>query len=321
MPAYLSTLDQSVKRDIPLILFGNPDMRFTLRQLEVFLAVAQHESVSRAAHDLAMSQSAVSGALADLERQFEIQLFERLGKRVQLSGLGRSLRPRAQALLEQAGELETGLTNQSAVGLVRVGATLSIGNYLMVPEIARFMREHPGARVTLHVANTAEIARKVLNFEIDIGLIEGELQEPELDVSRWRPDELVVFCAPNHPFSKKPTLSDEDLVRASWIVREPGSGTRQAFDRAMHGILSQLEIVLELQHTEAIKSAVEAGLGVGCVSRIALEEAFRYRTLVPCRVPARDFHRYFYLVLHKQKYQSAGMRGLLEQFQNQAVAD
>ena len=295
-------------------------MRYTLRQLEVFLAVAHHESVSRAAEDLAMSQSAVSGALADLERQFEIQLFERLGKRVQLSGLGRSLRPRAQALLEQATELETGFKNQTAVGLVRVGATLSIGNYLMVPEIARFMRENPGARVTLDVANTVEIARKVLEFEIDIGLVEGELHEPELEVTHWRPDELVVFCAPSHPFAKKRTLSDADLISASWIVREPGSGTRQAFDRAMHGILSDLEIVLELQHTEAIKSAVEAGLGVGCVSRIALEEAFHHGTLVPCRVPQRDFQRSFYLVLRKQKYKSAGMQSLLEQFRAQGGA-
>jgi DNA-binding transcriptional LysR family regulator len=302
------------------MVFGITDMRFTLRQLEVFLAVAQHESVSRAADDLAMSQSAVSGALADLERQFEIQLFERLGKRVQLSGLGRSLRPRAHALLEQAAELESGLSNQSAVGLLRVGATLTIGNYLMVPEIARFMREHPGARVTLDVANTAEIVRQVLNFEIDVGLIEGELNEPELEVTRWRPDELVVFCAPNHAFAKKRSLTDADLIHASWIVREPGSGTRQAFDRAMHGILSELEIVLELQHTEAIKSAVEAGLGVGCVSRIALAEAFSYKTLVPCRVPQRDFQRSFYVLVHKQKYQSANMRKLLEQFRERAVS-
>jgi DNA-binding transcriptional LysR family regulator len=188
----------------------------------------------------------------------------------------------------------------------------------MVPEIARFMREHPGVRVTLDVANTAEIARKVLSFEIDIGLVEGELHDPELEVSRWRADELVVFCAPNHPLAKKAALSDRDLIEAPWIVREPGSGTRQAFERAMHGILAELDIVMELQHTEAIKSAVEAGLGVGCVSRIALEEAFQYRTLVPCSVPQRDFHRSFYLVLHKQKYKSASMHELLAQLRAEA---
>ncbi len=295
------------------MLFGTTDMRYTLRQLEVFLAVAQQESVSRAAEALAMSQSAVSGALADLERQFDIQLFERLGKRLQLSALGRTLRARAAALHEQAQELESQLANHDAVGRLRVGATLSIGNHLIVPEIARFMREHPGARVTLDVANTVEIARQVLNFEIDVGLVEGELQEPELDVSRWRPDELVVFCAPDHPFAKLAKLDDRDLVSASWIVRERGSGTRQAFERAMHGILPDLQIVLELQHTEAIRSAVEAGLGIGCVSRVALEDAFRHGTLVPCQVPQRDFHRWFYAVLHQRKYQSAAVLGFLEQ--------
>jgi DNA-binding transcriptional LysR family regulator len=295
------------------MLFGITDMRYTLRQLEVFLAVASQESVSRAAESLAMSQSAVSGALADLERQFDIQLFERLGKRLQLSSLGRSLRAQAEALHEQAQEFESQLRSQDAVGRLRVGATLSIGNHLLVPEIARFMREHPNARVTLDVANTAEIARRVLNFEIDIGLVEGELQEPELEVNRWRPDELVVFCAPNHALAKHSVLTDQDLIGAQWIVREPGSGTRQAFERAMHGILSDLQIVLELQHTEAIKGAVQAGLGLGCVSRVALEDEFRYGTLVPCQVPQRDFHRWFYTVLHQRKYQSAAVLGFLRQ--------
>ncbi len=295
------------------MLFGIPDMRYTLRQLEVFLAVASQESVSRAAESLAMSQSAVSGALADLERQFDIQLFERLGKRLQLSGLGRSLRAQAEALHEQAREFESQLASHDAVGRLRVGATLSIGNHLLVPEIVRFMREHPGARVTLDVANTAEIARRVLNFEIDIGLVEGELQEPELEVSRWRPDELTVFCAPDHTLAKRASLSDRDLIETLWIVREPGSGTRQAFERAMHGILSDLHIVLELQHTEAIKGAVQAGLGLGCVSRVALEDEFRYGTLVPCQVPQRDFHRWFYTVMHHRKYQSAAVLGFLKQ--------
>jgi DNA-binding transcriptional LysR family regulator len=295
-------------------------MRFSLRQLEVFLAVARSESVSRAAKELAMSQSAVSGSLLDLERQFDVQLFDRIGKRLQLSGLGRSLRPRADALQEQARELEQGFENRSAIGLLRVGATLTIGNYVIVPLMARFMREHAGARVTLEVANTAEIARKVSNFEIDVGLIEGELQDADLELTRWCDDELVVFCAPKHPFAKKKALRDDDLRAAAWIVRERGSGTRQAFERAMHGLLPELLIALELQHTEAIKSAVEAGLGVGCVSRIALQEAFRHRGLIECRVPQRDFQRQFFFVLHRQKYRSAGLQSWLELCKSQIRA-
>ena len=258
-----------------------------------------------------MSQSAASGALADLERQFEIQLFERVGKRLQLSGLGRSLRARAEALFESARELEHGFANQDEVAELRVGATMSIGNYLMAPMIASFIARYPGSRIGLEVENTAQIARMVRNYQLDMGLVEGELQDQELDVTRWRPDELVVFCAPNHPFAKKKQLSDEDLKEARWIVRERGSGTRQAFELAMHGILPDLKIELELQHIEGIKSAVKAGLGVGCISRIALEDAFKHKSLVPCAVPTRDFKRSFFFVLRKQQHFSKGLENWL----------
>jgi DNA-binding transcriptional LysR family regulator len=134
----------------------------------------------------------------------------------------------------------------------------------------------------------------------------------DLDVTPWRGDELVVFCAPGHAFARKRALTDDDLRQAAWIVREQGSGTRQTFDRAMRGLLPELTIALALQHTEAIKGAVEAGLGVGCVSRIALEDAFRHGTLRPCRVPHRDFRRKFFFLLHKQKFRSTGIQRWLE---------
>jgi len=286
-------------------------MRYTLRQLEVFLAVARHENVTRAAKELGMSQSAASEALHELEGQFGLQLFQRVGKRLQLSELGRSLRVDAESLEAQASELETRLSQKSSAGTLRIGATLSIGNYLVPPLMARFMTEQAGARVTLHVANTAEVARRVSNFELDLGIVEGEIMEPDLEITRWRPDELVVFCAPDHPFAEKRILNDRDLVQAHWIVREPGSGTRQAFERAMQGILPDLQVALELQHTEAIKSAVKAGLGVGCVSRVALADAFRHKSLVACDVPRRSFRRHFFFLLRRDKFKSVAIRAWL----------
>jgi DNA-binding transcriptional LysR family regulator len=282
-------------------------MRYTLRQLEVFLAVARGESVSRAADALFMSQSAVSGALADLERQFDVQLFDRVGKRLQLSELGRSIRARAEAALDQARELERTFESREQVGRLRIGATLTIGNYVVPALMARFVREHAGAELTLAVANTEEIARQVANFEIDVGLIEGEIEDTDLDVTPWRHDQLVVFCAPDHPLARRRTLDDDDLRQAAWIVREPGSGTRQTFDRAMRGLLPTLHIALTLQHTEAIKGAVQAGLGMGCLSAIALADAFGSGVLKPCRVPHRDFRRQFFFLLHRQKYRTAAV--------------
>ncbi|MCC4262687.1 LysR family transcriptional regulator [Pseudomonas aestusnigri] len=282
-------------------------MKYTLRQLEVFLATAFHENLTRAAASLSMSQSAASSALKDLESQFDVQLFDRVGKRLQLNELGESIRPRAEALLEQARGLESALARHQELGHLRVGATLSIGNYLAVEIMARYMGEQAGARVELEVANTETIVRKVANFELDLGLIEGESRHPDLEMIHWRDDELVVFCAPDHPLAGKPWLTDDDLLSAAWIVREPGSGTRQHFEWAMHGLLPELNIKLELQHTEAIKRAVEAGLGVGCLSEITLVDAFKRGRLVPLPVPHRDFHRRFYFALHRQKFRSAGV--------------
>lgn len=288
-------------------------MRFTLKQLQIFLATANHENVSRAADELALSQSAVSTALKQLEQHYGTRLFDRTGRRLQLNEQGQMLRPRAAALLAQAQELDSALTRESDIGELKVGATLSIGNYLAIGIMVRFMQRHPRSRVELNVENTAAIARKVRNFDLDIGLVEGELQDTELEMIYWRDDELCLFCAPDQPWAQQPVLQDEDLIAAPWIVREPGSGTRQTFDRAMRGILPQLDLKLELQHTEGIKRAVESGLGIGCLSRMTLEDAFRRGSLVPLTAAHRDWSRKLYFVLHRHKYLGSGVRSWMEQ--------
>lgn len=283
-------------------------MRYSLRQLEVFLATARYENVTRAAEALAMSQSAASGSLRELENQFDVRLFDRLGKRLQLSELGKQLRPQAESLLEQARAMEQAFAGGDVIGRLQIGATLTIGNYMAVNMIADFRQRHPEADIALTVANTESIAARVAGFELDMGLIEGELQHPDLEILHWRADELVVFAAPGHPLADSPALSDKDLIALPWIVREHGSGTRQAFERAMHGILTDLTIAMELQHTEAIKRAVEAGLGVGCLSRICLTDAFSRGSLVPLAVPSRDFRREWFLITHREKFHSTALK-------------
>lgn len=290
-------------------------MHFTLKQLQVFLAVANHENVSHAAAELAMSQSAASTALKELEQRFNLTLFDRIGKRLQLNEQGLALRPRAAALLSRADELESSLIRHSDIGELKVGATLTIGNYLAIGIMAAFMNEHSSAKVQLTVENTSAIAAKVRNFELDIGLIEGELQESDLQVIYWRDDELALFCAPEHPLAQKKLLTDDDLLAARWIVRETGSGTRQAFDRGMSGILSNIDLRLQLQHTEGIKRAVEAGLGIGCLSKITLQEAFQRQSLVELKAPHRNWTRKFYFILHRQKFLSSGVKSWMDHCQ------
>jgi DNA-binding transcriptional LysR family regulator len=287
-------------------------MKFSLKQIQVFLETAHTLNITQAAERLSMSQSAASESLKSLESQFDIQLFDRVGKRLQLNDLGKVLRNQAEAFLAQANALEQAFAQHAQVGDLKVGATLSIGNYLAIHILSDFKRRFPQSNASLEVANTTRITEKVVNFELDIGLIEGEIAHSELDVIPWMEDELVVFCSPAHAFAKRDKLHDKDLIEARWILREAGSGTRQAFDYAMHGILSRLHVELELQHTEAIKRAVESGMGLGCLSRITLRDAFKRGSLIPLAIPKRDFKRHFYLILHKQKYRSAGIENWIE---------
>ena len=271
-------------------------MHFTLKQLQVFIAIANHQNVSHAAVELAMSQSAASTALKELEYRFDVRLFDRIGKRLQLNEQGALLRPKATALISQAEQIESSLINQSDIGELKVGATLTIGNYLAIGIMSKFMQDHPSAQVKLKVENTLAIANKVRNFELGICLIEGELQEADRDVSYWREDELSLVCSPDHALANRKKLTDRDLVAADWIVRERGSGTRQAFDRAMSGLLSDSNLRLELQHTEGIKGAVEAVLGIGCLSALTLQDAFNRGTLVRRTAPHRNWTRKFYFI-------------------------
>ena len=288
-------------------------MRFTLRQLQVFVSVAQQGSVSRAAESLSLSQPAASTSLTELERQSGCQLFDRVGKRLSLNALGHQLLPQAVGLLDQAREIEALLNGKSGFGSLAVGATLTVGNYLATLLIGSFMQRHPECQVRLHVQNTMNIVQQIAHYELDLGLIEGDCQHPDIEVLPWVEDELVVFCAPGHRLAESGQASLEELSREAWILREQGSGTRLTFDQAMRHHPTPLNIRLELEHTEAIKRAVESGLGISCISRLALRDAFRRGSLVPLETPGIDLRRQVYFIWHRQKYQTAAMREFLDQ--------
>ena len=287
-------------------------MRFTLRQLQIFVAVAMHGNVSRAAESLSLSQSAASTSLSELEKQTSCQLFDRAGKRLLLNGLGQQLLPQAVALLEQAKEIQALFNGKTDFGSLAVGATLTVGNYLATLLIGSFMQRHPECQVSLHVQNTANTVQQIAHYELDLGLIEGDCQHPDIEVQPWVDDELVVFCAPEHPLAQRGEASLEELCREAWILREKGSGTRLTFDQAMRHHPAPLNIRLELEHTEAIKRAVESGLGISCISRLALRDAIRRGSLVAVETPELDLVRQFHFIWHKHKYQSAAMSEFLE---------
>ncbi|MCB5186839.1 LysR family transcriptional regulator [Methylobacillus caricis] len=286
-------------------------MKHTLRQLEVFVAIARLENVSRAAEALSLSQSAASTALAELERQFDCKLFDRMGKVLKLNELGRSLLPMAAALLDRAAEIESILQGKAAFGLLKVGATLTIGNYLATLLIGSFMKQHIECQVQLYVQNTNSVMNQVAMYDLDLGLIEGDCHHPDLEVEPWIEDELTVFCSPQHPLALHKQASLDELLQESWVLRERGSGTRETFDHALRHYHTRLNVKLVLEHTEAIKRAVESGLGLGCVSHLALKDDIARGNLVAIQTPELDLRRQFMFVWHKKKYQTTAVREFL----------
>nr|WP_145552148.1 LysR family transcriptional regulator [Variovorax boronicumulans] len=254
-------------------MIEKPDqrLRLNLRQLEVFVATAHAGSTRGAAGRISRSQSAASAALAELEAAVGVPLFDRVGRRLLLNENGRALLPRASAVLEQAGELQTLFAGEHATPL-HVAASFTIGEYLLPGLVADWTRAHPKSRVRLRIANTSEVIEAVAGFAVDLGFIEGPQTHPDVVLQPWRSDELVVVAAPTHPLAGR-TASLRQLADATWVLREPESGTRQATDAWLLAHLDRLDVGFELGSTEAIKRLVAAGAGLGCLSRQAVAHA------------------------------------------------
>lgn len=218
-------------------------MHITLRQLEVFAEVLKSGSTTQASVMLALSQSAVSAALTDLEGQLGVQLFDRVGKRLVVNEHGRLLYPRALALLEQAVEIEQLFREDN--GAIRIYASSTIGNYILPAVIARYRHDYPQLPIELSVGNSQDVMQAVLDFRVDIGFIEGPCHSTEIISEPWLEDELVVFAAPTSPLARGP-VTLEQLAAAPWILRERGSGTREIVDYLLLSHLPKFEMAMEL---------------------------------------------------------------------------
>lgn len=290
-------------------------MHITLRQLEVFTEVLKSGSTTQASVVLSLSQSAVSAALADLETQLGVQLFDRVGKRLAVNEHGRLLYPKALALLEQSSEIEKLFSQEN--GALRVYASSTIGNYLLPAMMARYRRDYPSIPLELNVGNTQDVIAAVSEFRVDLGFIEGPCHHPDLVTQSWQEDELVVFCAPSHPLCRQP-LSLAMLADAPWILRERGSGTREVLDHLLLTRLPHFQLVMELGNSEAIKHAVRHGIGISCLSRYVVADQLGVGTLVELRIPLPRLVRTLYQVHHRQKHISHVLHSFLSYCQASA---
>lgn len=282
------------------------------RQLQVFVQVALGGSVRAAAETLYMTQPAASMALAEMEKQLDAPLFDRERGRLRLNARGRELLPLAQELLERYAEFgRPAAAAQALTGELRVGTSNTVGNYLVGELVGDFVQAHPQVAIRLRVANTDAIAAEVLDHGLDIGCVEGPVTHPLLELRPWRDDALVVCARPDHPLAAHPHLKPEHFAGARWVLREPGSATRDLSERVLAS-LPPGETVLELSQTEAIKQAVAAGLGIACLPEVAVTDALAMGRLTALKTPFLDLRRKLWLMLHRQKYQGSVLKAFLD---------
>lgn len=248
-------------------------MKITLRQLQIFVAIARTGSVTAAAQQVAISQPAASQALRELESLLDKTLFTRNGKRLQITEQGRSLLPQARAVLEQIDHIESQLSPEELTGTLHISASVTIGNYLMPAMIAEFRQRHPQLHFELSISNTPGVIRDLVNGKAEIGFIEGFCQHPDLEAELWQQDELVVFSAAHSAIAD--TLDLDDLLKAEWVMRETGSGTRILLEQALGARVQDVKVSLSLTHIEAVKQAVIQNLGLGCLSQMSLQQELR----------------------------------------------
>ncbi len=285
-------------------------MKITLRQLEVFAAIANHGHVTRAAESIAMTQSAASTALSELEQQLGTLLFDRIGRQLRLNEPGRQLLPKALDVLDRVREIESASDGGQLAFDLDLGASLTIGNHLLPALLAELERRHPHGRVRLSLKNTEQVVADLLAYRIDLGFVEGPVQDERLQRDVWHQGRLSVFAAADHPLAGKPA-THEDLKEVSWILREKGSGTRDVFDRALASASLPRRIAFELEQPEAIRQCVRNGLGIGCLSTLELRDAFQSGWLAPVTTPFLNLERQFQVVLHRDKHLSPGLRAIL----------
>jgi len=295
----------------------------TLEQLRIFVAVAEREHITQAGRDLNLTQSAVSAAISALESRYATKLFDRVGRRIELTHVGRLFLTEARGVLAKAAAAEMVLTDLAGLkrGSLTLAASQTVANYWLPALIQKYRAAYPGIAVKTAIGNTQMVAEMVHEGTAHIGFVEGDVDDPNLNLSPVAEDELLLVAAPSlikalsAKQRKTPIAALKDL---SWVMREGGSGTRAVFEAALDGLglsAKDITIQLELPSNEAVRAAVEAGAGATMLSRLVVEASLRSGTLesFPIELPKRPFS----MVRHKERYVTRAEEAFVEIVEHQ----
>ena len=278
-------------------------------KLKVFCTVAETKSFSKASEIIHLTQPAVSLLVQAIEEIYETKLFDRASNTVTLTPAGEMLYKYAKEILNlyAAAEKNMGEITGFVKGSISLGASSTIGNYLLPGVIADFRKTHPKIKVHLLVGNTKRIVELLNSGNIDIGLVEGDVARQKMVVEKLIADELVLIVSPLHPWAKKKSISVVEIAKEPFIFREEGSGTRQVIEKYLgkYKITPQdMMTSLVLGSTEAIKESVEGTMGIAIVSRWAIRKEMRYGTLKPLSFKEEKMLREFSMIFQKNAISS-----------------
>jgi DNA-binding transcriptional LysR family regulator len=282
----------------------------TLEQLRIFVAVAERDHVTRAANALNITQSAVSGSIAALETRHDVKLFNRVGRRVELTDIGRKFLPEAREVLDRAASAQQVLEDFDGLrgGHLRVVGSQTVAAYWLPQRLAEFHQRYPTIDLTVSIANTEDAVHRVLTGDAELGFVEGEVDQ--LALTRWPIGTDQMLLVGTQPVEH---ITDTWLKAAPMIVREQGSGTRSTFEQVLRarGIdPRQLNVQLTLPSNEAVLAAVSAGVGYAVLSQLVVASAVKAQTLfeMPIKLPARPF----FALRQKERFRSKAADALLE---------
>lgn len=288
-------------------------LHVTLRQLKVFESVARHLSYSRAADELHLTQPAVSMQIKQLEDNISLPLFEQLGKRIFLTEAGRELYQYSRAIAQQLADMEVALDELKGMERGKLSiAVVTTANYFAPHLLAKFCQRYPGVTVSLNVSNRETVLKQLTDNLIDLAIMGQPPDNLDIDSESFMENPLVVMAPPNHPLCQEQHIPVERLAQEIFLVRESGSGTRSAMERffSEHGI--KINKGMETDTTEAIKQAVQAGMGLGIMSRHTAELELEMGRLKILDVQGFPIARYWYVVHRKHKRLSSVAKAFLE---------
>jgi DNA-binding transcriptional LysR family regulator len=296
----------------------------TLDQLRIFVAVAEHGHVTRAAKVLSITQSAASAAIGALEARYNVSLFDRVGRGIALTETGQRFLPEAKAVLGRASAAQMALEDLSGLttGRLRIAASQTIASYWLPPRLAAYGRLHPGIVLDVTIGNTSQVEQWVLEGAADLGIVEGTPRQRDLTGTIVGHDRMAMVAAPDDPLAG--ATARITPLSGRWVVREAGSGTRAIFDDwvASHGLpLERIEIALVLPSNEAVREAVEAGAGATIISNHVVAASLRGGSLVALAFdcPPRDFQMLHHPARHVSRAQAAFAELLPSMAQKQAA--